>query len=1253
MKHSLVFIILILLLSFASAELVTTDFTISTSCGETQFMEINEGGFEYLLYNNCQEWRFPQLLTNIKTTFKEEQLNAKVIPINISEMNQNGTPNDYSDDYPVRTLAISSINVTPQFGGSDKRLEWHTYYVPETVDIALYYKLKDNAGKWGLELDGWDFDSPTNYILLRNQIFSGGAYVDFDCSNVNTTRGCDFLDSDDESFSKLYFDYPVNDGDTYNDGDVWYNQQGQNHNLYQDLGRGDLIILDPTITSGVLNIFGFVNSNNKNQCGFIDGNMFCVAPFSTQDMKLFTGSLPDLNDFTTSDFNFTPRANVSLTDPIMLTDDKNMYFSYSFTVSGTNREILMNTATSNYMTLGSWFDVNLTHDHASVAYQNASLDLNSSGDIISGVAVESTDEHYLTWCTDCAKQSGISNELQISPLVSGSSIYSGLFIDDNNYVVMTGTNCELGFYNRPEDRSALLQLISGTACDAGALKVVNNKLYTFYTNNTTNIGFVRYVSLDKNIEDLSLWSSEIQFSANFPRSISPVFLSNTSSADFNSIVIAYSEGGTADNDHNRFVGYKKMDTVTDTFDSNFQVVDQNVEDYSESRSTDAYFDSLRNAVYILFNDFNSNNINPSAFVEIVHFGIAGTLTADFNASPALLVDLNRTFDFNDISTFTDVNAFSHQWDINGTTFSTDQNTTRSLTVNIDYNICMTISGTAHDGNAIISQACQVISPEAGNIKMFFTDENSGAVLPTVTGNFNGSPYSVDSNGFVKFDLAGLPAGTYAVTASDANRSTRFFNFFVEPSDIVEVNATLVEDTRGNLIQFQFFGTDETTLLDDANVTILNLTNGRTVSRLVLTDSLGRATFFLNPDDPSYSIQISDDTGSVTYGAVDLIVKSPKRESDGSVITPISFDVSLSGISSQSVTDASGDVTFQIYGNTAQPYKVNVDVNSEFFDRTYEITAIGDLDPVILQPYLVGTGVGVSTKIVTQSSIDFAPIGGVEIDIFKFVSGEGIILVESIVTDDKGEAFISGIVNDSYTFEVTYLGEQIAELNIIVTSSVVFIQFDPSDTTVGEIDAILGVTFDPGVQNLTSDNNFLTQTANIQNGTINWMRIRVFDVNNSLVNGYDVNLSTGINPTAENIINISADIPSWDQNTSITVVVTVDYNGFNQDFNMTYFGFREFIPGEFVLDLLRFEILSEFGCTKDETCGPLVIIALLLTVFISGVLVVVTPLRNPVGVVGLSSVFMSIFVFLGWVPFFWFIIFVFIGFAGALAVWRVT
>ena len=107
------------------------------------------------------------------------------------------------------------------------------------------------------------------------------------------------------------------------------------------------------------------------------------------------------------------------------------------------------------------------------------------------------------------------------------------------------------------------------------------------------------------------------------------------------------------------------------------------------------------------------------------------------------------------------------------------------------------------------------------------------------------------------------------------------------------------DTNGNNIKFKFYGSDETTVLTDANVTIVNLTSGRTVYRQQLTDSDGEITFFLNPNDANYQMTIQDNTGTFVYTSGILRILVPKNITNLVNVSP--FDIEISGILNQSFT----------------------------------------------------------------------------------------------------------------------------------------------------------------------------------------------------------------------------------------------------------------------------------------------------------------------------------------------------------------
>jgi len=87
------------------------------------------------------------------------------------------------------------------------------------------------------------------------------------------------------------------------------------------------------------------------------------------------------------------------------------------------------------------------------------------------------------------------------------------------------------------------------------------------------------------------------------------------------------------------------------------------------------------------------------------------LTADFTYSPTAINldtengDTNIVVDFNDASTYASKTPDAWQWDENGTTFATDQNTSHGFTAVGDYNVCLLV--TVLDGNS--DQACKTLN----------------------------------------------------------------------------------------------------------------------------------------------------------------------------------------------------------------------------------------------------------------------------------------------------------------------------------------------------------------------------------------------------------------------------------------------------------------------------------------------------------------------------------------------------------------
>jgi len=225
--------------------------------------------------------------------------------------------------------------------------------------------------------------------------------------------------------------------------------------------------------------------------------------------------------------------------------------------------------------------------------------------------------------------------------------------------------------------------------------------------------------------------------------------------------------------------------------------------------------------------------------------------------------------------------------------------------------------------------------------------------------------------------------------------------------------------------------------------------------------------------------------------------------------------------------------------------------------------------------------------------------------------------------------------------------------ITVTSTRIYILFNPEEVEVPSFAAMINTVFVPGYDKLRSSDTDLNQEISVLNGTISSIRIYVVehDTNSSL---YDSTISSGVSTDYTNSITIATDLSSWDENYAITVAVVVtDSDGNTWDFNKTYRAYIAGRPMDIVLGLLRDGLKADFGCEDGKPCGILIIISLFITMALCASLVVATPLRNPVGIIAIATISLGFFTFLEWIDLYWYIFFIFIGFAGLATTWRLT
>jgi hypothetical protein len=402
--------------------------------------------------------------------------------------------------------------------------------------------------------------------------------------------------------------------------------------------------------------------------------------------------------------------------------------------------------------------------------------------------------------------------------------------------------------------------------------------------------------------------------------------------------------------------------------------------------------------------------------------------------------------------------------------------------------------------------------------------------------------------------------------------------------------------------------------------------------------------------PDYNIFITDADGNkYTYTPTTVTVYKPKRESDGSIIDA-NYDISVTGAVGINYNNNSGDsFSFNIYANTY--YLITVDVNSGFFERKWNISVSSGT--YYLYPYLVAATEGTSTTIRVLSPVNQAAVSDVEIRLYRYFDGVGRINVETVLTDDKGEALISGVTNYTYEAELWYDNVEAGSFDITVTSTLWVITFNPASLPTLPEGAIVSVNFSPSSGSLDQNTLTLSQSIYMLNASISSVVVFFNDGN------VDANLhvDTTLTPSASftNSATIATTLAGWDINHTLTVTVQILFTDGNVlTRKTTYTKYDATKRANEYLDLLKYGIRGELGCpaNSSQPCGMLIMISCFITMLACGALIAATPLRDPAGISGMGALIMGFFVFLEWIPLFWYVLICVILFGFIIAKWRV-
>jgi len=313
----------------------------------------------------------------------------------------------------------------------------------------------------------------------------------------------------------------------------------------------------------------------------------------------------------------------------------------------------------------------------------------------------------------------------------------------------------------------------------------------------------------------------------------------------------------------------------------------------------------------------------------------------------------------------------------------------------------------------------------------------------------------------------------------------------------------------------------------------------------------------------------------------------------------------------------------IYANTSDTYGLTIgDVNANYYDRKYYVNYVGATTTETIQPYLVPISDAVSTTLYTISGYTQEPVGNIEIQIYKTISGVGRVLVEQVVTDAKGEALISLVANNEYEFEIydstgTLLGSQV--YSITSTSTTIYISVDDLSITSPTLgNAFVDVTFTPNRGYLIGIDDSISVTTSLTDYnygiTFTSMTIRVVNTDVNGTSGNDVNLFT---------------ITTTNQTRNFYVTVTTSSGTYTETHIFK-------TPGSFDWHrAIGYDLRPTFGCSS--TIDPFIPcpIMLMVALFVSFLVTIGFAIETGfTGTEGMASIFlgvMAIFTYFTWVP----------------------
>lgn len=352
----------------------------------------------------------------------------------------------------------------------------------------------------------------------------------------------------------------------------------------------------------------------------------------------------------------------------------------------------------------------------------------------------------------------------------------------------------------------------------------------------------------------------------------------------------------------------------------------------------------------------------------------------------------------------------------------------------------------------------------------------------------------------------------------------------------------------------------------------------------------------------------------------VIAKVPKNITNLGLITP--FDVSVDSVPAQAFSGVSVDQNFWFFYQNldSNTHNLIVDANVEFFLSTYFIGLNGvDLNQTI-QPYVVPVTDGINVIFTAKDSLTNDTVQGVVIDFSRNVSTDGIVLVESGVTDDLGRIslpFIAGI-DHNFTLQFpfgtilktgTYIPQSIDATNGIGISVPSVSLFDVNAVGVTDVN-FLQSQVDPASP--VDLNVIVTSVREIASATatVDWNGVQQATDSNS-------DCATGCS------FGFSIDVAGFDER--IPLIVTIDLNYVD--------GGTFQLTKAVTISRTRFDLFESFTTAKTNDLGGVggtMVLAALIISLILGIIHFSFPVVDNSHSFVIAATILLFLSFVGWI-----------------------